>query len=279
MMDPSPDRTPLRIWIVELFAFGNLTFLSVDIYLAHSINLFAHWAEWIPVFYSITVPFVLLPGIIKRQHRRGVYLHAGYVVGVTSVLVGISGMLLHLTSGFFAMQTLKSLVYAAPFAGPLSYTGVGLLLILNRMESSGTPAWGAWVVFLAMCGFVGNFALSLLDHAQNGFFMATEWIPVIASAFGISFLLVAVSRQVNRPFLKACVIVMGVQILVGAAGFVLHLIADIKGPAPSLTQNIIYGAPVFAPLLFANLAILALVGLWEMMFLQKQADLDLAGSS
>ena len=35
-------------------------------------------------------------------------------------------------------------------------------------------------------------------------------------------------------------------------------------PAESIRDNFIYGAPVFAPLLFANLAILALIGLWEM---------------
>ncbi len=33
----------------------------------------------------------------------------------------------------------------------------------------------------------------------------------------------------------------------------------------SIRDNFIYGAPVFAPLLFANLAILALIGIWEML--------------
>ncbi len=30
-------------------------------------------------------------------------------------------------------------------------------------------------------------------------------------------------------------------------------------------ENFVYGAPVFAPLLFANLAILATIGLWELL--------------
>jgi hypothetical protein len=38
---------------------------------------------------------------------------------------------------------------------------------------------------------LGNLGLSLLEHAQNGFFQWTEWIPVAAGAFGTSFLLVA----------------------------------------------------------------------------------------
>ena len=70
-------------------------------------------------------------------------------------------------------------------------------------------------------------------------------------------------------FLKTCLAVMGVQILVGAVGFGLHLMADVHGPAQELTENVIHGAPIFAPLLFANLAILAMIGLWEMLTLQE----------
>ena len=272
MTRPRGNRSPLRVWLVELFAFGNLTFLALDVYLAHSINEFARPTEWIPVFFSLTVPFLLLPGIVRRRHREGFHLWAGLAVGATSVLVGIAGFLLHLESNVFHELTLKALVYAAPFAGPLSYTGVGLLLILNRLEAEDAPSWGAWVVFLAMCGFVGNLALSLCDHAQNGFFDAAEWIPVIAAAFGFSFLLVATCRQNSQQFLKICLSTMALQILVGGLGFGLHLAADLRGPAPEVVQNVIYGAPVFAPLLFANLALLAMIGLWDMMVRIRETE-------
>ena len=49
------------------------------------------------------------------------------------MVVGVAGLVLHLDSHFFAEQTIKNLVYTAPFAAPLVYAGVGLLLILNRM--------------------------------------------------------------------------------------------------------------------------------------------------
>jgi hypothetical protein len=266
MSSCTSSRSPLRIWLVEIFAFGNLAFLAVDIYLAHRVNDFAHPAEWIPIYFSATVPLLLIPGIFKRRHNDGLSRKAGFIVGVSSILVGLAGLLLHLDGSFFHAQTLKTLVYTAPFAAPLSYAGVGLLLLLNRMEPDGSPAWGPWVTFLAMCGFVGNLALSLCDHAQNGFFAKTEWISVIASAFAVSFLLVAVVRQLDRRLHCACVFVMGLQILVGVlVGFALHATADLHGPADSIRDNFIYGAPVFAPLLFANLAILALIGLWEML--------------
>jgi hypothetical protein len=34
----------------------------------------------------------------------------------------------------------------------------------------------------------GNFALSLTEHAENGFFHWTEWIPVASSAFAVGVL-------------------------------------------------------------------------------------------
>jgi hypothetical protein len=52
-----------------------------------------------------------------------------------------------------------------------------------------------------------------------------------------------------------------VQIIVGVAGWILHLIAVAKSPMDTTWERIVFSAPVFAPLLFANLAILALIGL------------------
>ena len=264
MTEDAAPRSPFCVWLVELFVLGNLAFLAIDIYVAHSYNDFAHVAEWIPFGFSLVSPLLLLPGVAKRRHAQGFPMWSGIGVGITSVAVGISGLLLHLDASFFEEQTLKSLVYTAPFVAPLSYAGVGLLLVLNRLEAPNSNAWSWWVVFLAMCGFVGNFGLSLCDHAQNGFFEITEWIPVVASAFGTAFLLVALVRNTGSRYLAACQITMVLQIVVGLLGFYLHVVASASQPAESIAAKFIYGPPVFAPLLFANLAILALIGLWDM---------------
>ena len=260
----STGRHLLRPWLVEVFAVGNLAFLALDIYLAHSVNDFADQAEWIPIFFSLVAPLLLVTGLVKRKFHRGVHRALGLVVGGAAIVVGGAGMVLHLGSSFFAEQTLKSLVYSAPFAAPLSYVGVGFLLLLNRMDTLETEAWGRWVVFLAMGGFVGNFAISLGDHAQNGFFESSEWVPVFASAFAVSFLLVALIREGEPSFLVLCQWLMAGQLVVGILGFVLHLAADLAGPSPSARDNFLYGAPVFAPLLFSNLALLGMIGLWDM---------------
>jgi hypothetical protein len=190
---------------------------------------------------------------------------AGVGIGVAaaSIAVGIVGMFLHLESTFFAQQSLRNLVYTAPFAAPLSFAGVGFLLLLNRMEPPGSLGWGQWVVFLTMAGFVGVIAVSLGDHAQNGFFFQTEWIPVVASAWAASFLLTAVLRPLDRGFQWICLGLMGVQVLVGGLGFLFHVRAGLGGVSESIWDNLIYGPPVFAPLLFVNLALLGAIGLWE----------------
>ncbi len=181
---------------------------------------------------------------------------------MASVIVGIAGLVWHLHGTFFLQQTLHNLVYTAPFAAPLSYTGLGFLLILNRTESPAESAYGQWVLLLAAGGFAGNFALTLADHAQNGFFHASEWLAVLAAAFGFAFLLVAVWARRDRAYLRACVWMMGAQVLVGTVGAGLHVKAILAGPSESLLSNAIHTAPLFAPLLFVDLALLACLGLW-----------------
>lgn len=257
---PFEDGGQLRRWLVEVFIFVNLAFLAVDVYMAHSVNDFAVEAEWLPVYFSAVAPLFLLPGLVRRRWKEGFDRWAGLIVGAASLAVGVGGMILHLKSSFFAHQTLISLVYAAPFVAPLSYAGVGLLLLLNRTEHED---WGRWILFLALAGWVGNFGLSLLDHAQNGFFYPSEWISVTSAGFAVAFLGTSFFFSEDRPLLQWTMGVMGVQVLVGVVGAGLHLAGSLASSGPSLWYKIIYGAPVFAPLLFANLAALAAIGLWE----------------
>jgi hypothetical protein len=262
-------RTEFRrdpsFWL-ELFILANFAFLGPDIYLAHSTNLFRHWAEYIPFFFSLCVPFALLIGMIAWAGKRRVRLSQalGHFVGWMSVAIGIAGLVLHLESHFFKERTLQSLVYTAPFAAPLAYTGLGLLLIMNRMIKADTTEWAMWTLLLSFGGFAGNFIFSVADHAQNGFFHATEWIPVVSSAFAMGFLLVPFCVAVNRAYLLLCGGVMIIQAAVGVLGFYYHTRANLHGPSPHMLDNFVYGAPSMAPLLFPNLVLLTFIGLWAL---------------
>jgi hypothetical protein len=206
-------------------------------------------------------------------------LWVGYLTGALSIGVGVAGTLLHLESQFFDSFTLKSLVYTAPFAAPLAFVGLGLCLIVNRMEPPRSRAWAPWVVFLALGGFVGNVALTLCDHAQNGFFKPVEWISVVAAAFGTSFLAVAVVRQTDRPFLRGCMGVMAVEAVVGVMGFGLHLMANLHAHEEKFLDRLVFGAPVFAPLLFADLAALGALGLHAMRVAAPESGAEAAMES
>ncbi len=253
------------LW-AEVFAVLNLAFLSVDIYLAHAENHFQRRAEYVPLLFSLLAPPLLALGLWSREFRgrQGLWRWAGFVVGACSIVIGAAGVIYHLDSQFFYERTLRSLVYAAPFAAPLAYAGIGMILMLDRMVPGSSPEWPQWVLFLTLGGFLGNFILSLTDHAANGFFHRAEWIPVASSAFAVSFLLTLFFAKVTERYMAACAWVLLVQALVGVAGFAFHATADIHGISRSLFQNVVDGAPPFAPLLFSDLTILGWIGLWAL---------------
>ena len=66
-----------------------------------------------------------------------------------------------------------------------------------------------------------------------------------------------------KPFLRLSMAVLALQVATGFSGFYFHLVADINGLSSSLFENFVHGAPVFAPLLFVDLVVLAMIGLWE----------------
>ena len=270
MGEGNASRAP---WFLELFVASNLGFLAIDVYTAHSVNAFAHAQEWLPIIFSAAVPFLLIPAWRRNGGQNGMAgKWLGFLLGGTSILIGIAGMVYHLADTFFVQQTLKNLVYTAPFAAPLAYTGLGFLLWLNRMESAENDRWGSWVLLMALGGFIGNFALALADHAQNGFFARSEWIAVWAAALGVGFLLVATFyKKPGKIFFITCSLVMLFEILIGVAGFYFHFSANLHAAGGSLRDRFIFGAPVFAPLLFADLAILALLGLAQR-YLQGESE-------
>lgn len=252
-----------QIW-VEAFVILNVGFLTFDIYLAHSVNQFRNHAEYIPLFFSACAPLVLVFALTVRYRWPAVWKDLGYLVGWIAVIVGLTGVILHLESRFFYERTLQSLTYSAPFAAPLAYTGLGFLLIMNRMVEPETPEWAQWVLALTLGGFVGNFVFSLADHAGNGFFNPLEWVPVAASAIAIGFMAVPLMMRVSRQYIDLCAAILLLEAGVGLWGFVLHAMGNLRGPSVHPFDNFIHGAPPMAPLLFPNLMVLGIIALWQL---------------
>jgi len=252
-----------QLW-VELFAVVNIGFLTFDIFLAHSVNDFRNEAEYIPLFFSATAPVLLIIGLLARSRWPSVWKDLGYFVGWIAVLVGLTGVILHLESHFFYERTIRSLTYSAPFAAPLAYSGLGFLLIMNRMVDPESAEWAQWVLLLTLGGFVGNFVFSLADHAGNGFFNPLEWVPVLASAIAVGFLAVPLLMRISRPYIDLCALILLLESGVGLWGFLLHAFANLRGPSVHAFDNFVYGAPPMAPLLFPNLMVLGIIALWHL---------------
>jgi hypothetical protein len=264
-MAPGSEAPWKQPWfLVEAFALANLGFLTLDIYLAHSVNGFWRQVEYLPLIFSATAPVILLVGMALRKRWIAVWKDLGYFVGWAAILLGLTGVVLHLDSSFFYEQTLRSLTYSAPFAAPLAYTGLGLLLILNRMVDAESGEWAQWVLLLTLGGFFGNFVFSLSDHAGNGFFDRREWAAVGASAIAVGFLVTPLLVKVSRQFIAVCAGVLVFEALTGVWGFLLHAEKNVNGPSAHLFANLVWGAPPMAPLLFPNLAALGGIALWRL---------------
>ena len=263
-MQDATDRPWLEPrFLLEAFVITNLGFLAFDIYLAHSMNDFRRTAEYIPLYFSLTAPLLLVIGLAAARSSLLWWKILGGTVGAISIAIGLAGVIFHLDSAFFYERTLKSLTYSAPFVAPLSYAGLGFLLVMNRMVNDKTSEWRQWILLLTAGGFLGNFVLSLADHATNGFFSVAEWIPVWASAFAVGFLIAAIVLPPSRPFQFLCIAILALEAFVGLWGFILHARANLAGPSIHAFANFVHGAPPFAPLLFPNLVILGLLGFWR----------------
>ncbi len=256
---------PSRKLLVEVFATANLGFLVLDVALAHSANAFRLWSEWIPVAGAAACALALAVGLVRaEQFDRGPGRWIGFGAGGAAVAIGIAGLMLHLDSQFFQTLTLGGLVYSAPFAAPLAFAGLGLLVVLNRMVPADTVEWGLWLGLLALGGFAGNFTLSLADHAQNGFFNPLEWLPVFVAALAVGFFVVALVAPHGRPLAVSLWLVLLLQAMTGVLGFLLHLRHLADPTLSSLRDRLLFGAPPFAPLLFTDLALLGGLAVWDL---------------
>src|SRR3954452_874536 len=126
-------RDDHQAWI-ELFVLFNFAGLVGDIYLAHSQNHFSRSSEYVPLYFSTAAAVLLAIAVALRRRSPAAWRDIGSLVGWLAIAVGLAGVVLHLDSAFFYERTIRSLTYAAPFAAPLAYAGLGLLLIANRLR-------------------------------------------------------------------------------------------------------------------------------------------------
>jgi hypothetical protein len=280
---PLLRQPPLnRDQVVLLMTALNLMLLGLDTYLAHSISGTIRAGEWIPIIFGPVAGILLLvAGLIALRQRQLANLIAS-VVCAASMLVGILGSYYHLHRAILtsapAGQQISALilVYAPPLLGPLTFALVGLLGISAAWEEdpvdSGIlrlfgglrvrmplPKTRAYFLLVALF-ILATVLSSVLDHARTNFANPWLWLPTTVGVFA-TFVTLAMGAYatVDRGDLLTYLAAMGLMVLVGLVGALLHVEHDLTGQGAFLVERAIRGAPLMAPLLFANMGALGVM--------------------
>ncbi len=255
----------------------NLFAMTGDVAIAHAFNEFAIDTQYMPF---VVGGFAALSTVIVIPRERSTWRRGLFMLGMwLTVFLGVIGFWWHLESqviwrGWFS---LKTYVYTAPLMAPLAYTGVafiGLVVIKRSGHMFGVEA-RRWLYALIAGGSFGNASLSILDHARNGFIHPMEWVPIPVTIFaGVAFLWVAFRPRLTGVVQWTLWLAIVLQIIVGTIGWLLHVYGNLTAETGDVLHKIIYGPPIFSPLLLADIATFGMAALlftftYEREFLEK----------
>lgn len=281
------DRLPLsRDQFMLLMAAINQLFLSLDIYLAHSISGSITRYEWIPIIFGAAAGVILLLAGLLALRNRPLATILANLTFLGSIVVGLLGVYFHLQrasvigeSGAHA-HAVNLLVWGPPALGPMIFALVGVLGISAawvedppdsgrlrllgkqhvQMPYSKTRAY----FFIVALGALATVISSTLDHARTGYTNPYVWIPVMAGVFAtvVAFTLGVIGKP-TRADLMTYLAAMILLILVGVVGFALHANVNLVPRGVVVVERFIRGSPLLAPLLFANIGMLGLFVLFN----------------
>lgn len=269
-----------------LMAAINEIFLGIDIYLAHMISGTIVPNEWIPIVFGPLAGITLLMAGLLALRNRPLATTLASGIFVASIAVGLLGAYFHLVrlalpAGPVGEQvTISLLVWGPPVLGPLMFSLVGLLgisaawveeppdsgsLVLLRdrklhLPYSKTRAY----FFMVSMGALATVISSVLDHARAGFTNPWLWLPTAAGVLAAA--IAAYLGATDRPARPELWIYLGTMILmnlVGVIGFALHVDENLTAANMFVGERFIRGAPVLAPLLFANIGMLGIITLLD----------------
>jgi hypothetical protein len=263
-----------------LVAFNELM-LAVEIYLAHSISGTIVAKEWIPIIFGPIAAVLLgIAGLISLRNRP-LATWIAIPTLVSSIVIGLLGAYFHVYRAFqpFAnageQVTISLTIWAPPLLAPLTFALVGLIglsaLWTESPVDSGTLVLlGGYRLqlpfsktngyfFLVSMGMLATLISSVLDHARTNFSNPWLWIPTAAGVLGtVMPLFMGFLKKPNRNDVWTYVGTMLAIILVGTLGSVLHILSNLSTENAIVGERFIRGAPMLAPLLFADIATLGL---------------------
>ncbi len=172
--------------------------------------------------------------------------------------------------------SLPLLVWAPPLFGPITFALVGILGLSAAWQEdpvgSGRLALpGGMHLLMPLSKTRAYFLLiglgtlitvisSVLDHARTGFVNPWVWIPMVVGVFGTAAItLLGLLEAPTRADLITYSAALMALILTGLLGSGLHVYRDLVGLGGIVGERLIRGAPVMAPMLFANMGAFGLI--------------------
>lgn len=272
-------------WMLLMMAV-NLIMIGVETYLAHSISGTIVPGEWIPIFFGPAAGVILLViGLISLRKRMLANI-TGSIIFLACILVGVLGSYYHLRRAllpdapFGEAVSLPILVWAPPLLGPITFALVGILGLSAAWQEdpagSGRlvlPNGGHWQLplskarayfFLVGLGVLITTLSSALDHARGGFVNPYVWIPIVIGVFAtVVVISLGVIAAPIRSDLITYTVTMILLIVTGMLGSYLHIMQDITSLGVIVGERFIRGAPVMAPMLFANMGAIGMIILFD----------------
>lgn len=280
-----------RDQVMLLLAAFNLIVLGVDTFLAHDINGAIRGYEWIPILFAPAAGILLLAAGLVAQRKRVLANIIATLIFLACMINAVLGSYFHLYRGLLpdapAGQGLTPLllIYTPPLFSPATFALVGILIFSAAWEEvpvgSGIlhlPAgrWGPGAslkmpypktqAYFLMTGLfiLATVVSSVLDHARTNFANPWLWLPTAVGLFA-TFVCVVMGAFSNptRGDLITFFVSMILMILVGLIGAYFHLERNLTEQGIFLDERFLRGAPMLAPLLFANMGLLGLIVLLD----------------
>jgi len=268
-------------FMMLMVAFNELM-LAVEIFVAHSTSGTIVPREWIPIVFGPIAAFLLLvAGLISLKHRRLALLIAIPTL-FASLVVGFLGAYFHMTRAALPFAPIGSqisvplIIWAPPILAPLTFALVALfgfsaiwkettvdggdLELFGGIDLSLPFSKTRGYFLLVSMGLLATLISSVLDHARTNFSNPWLWVPTGAGILGtmVAFLL-SLSDNPSSTDVRIYLVTMILIILVGITGVVLHLLANLTSEGVFIVERFIRGAPILAPLLYADLASIGLI--------------------
>lgn len=281
-------RLPLsRDQLFLLLAAFNQLFISLDVYLAHSISGGIKPTEWIPILFGAAAGFLLFAaGAIATRNRPLASVFANLVF-IASIIVGLLGIYFHLNrtilldSGrLVSLEAISALIWAPPVIGPMFFILISILgisaawiespadsgtlqLLDNRRVQMPYSKTRAYLLIVAIF-ILATLISSILDHARFGFENPWVWLPVAAGLFGFTTcLFIGIIEKPSESDIAVHAVAMLWLILVGVIGLALHTESSLTASGQIVVERFLRGSPLLAPLLFANVGLMGLLALLD----------------